>query len=95
MPFSHILGSKGDGREGLVHVVPEEDWQPLPSLSRGNQQSFSFNTNNDEAFFRNLRTVLDRHQFQAKDFWNMDETSTCTEMNRTNIKLNANYDLKS
>ena len=38
------------------------------------QRLSSFNATNVDAFFRNVKKVLDRHQFQAKDIWNIDET---------------------
>ncbi|KAJ8273773.1 hypothetical protein GJAV_G00105360, partial [Gymnothorax javanicus] len=44
------------------------------SMSR----STSFNKTNVTAFFKNLKTVLTRYNFEAKDIWNMDETGTTT-----------------
>ncbi|KAL7380188.1 hypothetical protein ABVT39_013372 [Epinephelus coioides] len=44
------------------------------SMSR----STSFNWTNDTAFYTNLKAVLARHHFEAKDIWNMDETGTTT-----------------
>ena len=38
------------------------------------QRLSSFNQTNVNLFHQNLKTVLDRHQFQAKDIWNIDET---------------------
>ncbi|XP_038855133.1 uncharacterized protein LOC120052350 [Salvelinus namaycush] len=38
----------------------------------------SFNATNVSQFFNNLSTILGRHNFEAKDVWNMDETSTTT-----------------
>ncbi|KAK6309263.1 hypothetical protein J4Q44_G00207260 [Coregonus suidteri] len=45
------------------------------SLLRGT----SFNATNVSQFFNNLSTILGRHHFEAKDVWNMDETSTATD----------------
>lgn len=38
------------------------------------QRLASFNRHNVEAFFNNLRSVLNKHQFTGKDIWNVDET---------------------
>ena len=35
----------------------------------------SFNKNNVNSFYQNLKLVLNRHNFQPLDIWNMDETS--------------------
>ncbi|XP_062374384.1 uncharacterized protein LOC134062409 [Sardina pilchardus] len=54
------------------------------SLSRRNPQATSnshftsFHKTKVAAFFTNLKIVLDRHSFQAKDIWNMDETGVTT-----------------
>ena len=34
----------------------------------------SFNKNNVNSFFQNLKLVLNRHNFQLLDIWNIDET---------------------
>ena len=38
----------------------------------------SFNENNVNSFFQNLKLVLNRHNFQPLDIWNMDETGVTT-----------------
>ena len=38
----------------------------------------SFNKNNVNSFFQNLKLVLNRHNFQPLDIWNMDETGITT-----------------
>ena len=38
----------------------------------------SFNKNNVNSFFQNLKLVLNRHNFQPLDIWNMDETGVTT-----------------
>lgn len=38
----------------------------------------SFNKNNVDLFFDNLKKVLDKYTFQPKDIWNMDETGIVT-----------------
>ena len=38
----------------------------------------SFNKNNVNPFFHNLKLVLNRHNFQPLDIWNMDETGVTT-----------------
>ncbi|XP_039677625.1 uncharacterized protein LOC120572363 isoform X2 [Perca fluviatilis] len=43
-----------------------------------NSRLTSFIRTNVAAFFANLKMVLDRHSFQAKDIWNMDETGVIT-----------------
>ena len=38
----------------------------------------SFNKNNVNSFFQNLKLALNRHYFQPLDIWNMDETCVTT-----------------
>ena len=38
----------------------------------------SFNKNNANSFFQNLKLVLNRHSFQPLGIWNMDETDVTT-----------------
>ena len=38
----------------------------------------SFNKNNVNSFFQNLKLLLNRHNFQPLDIWNMDETGITT-----------------
>ena len=38
----------------------------------------SFNKNNVNSFFQNLKLVLNRHNFQPLDIWNMDEAGVTT-----------------
>ena len=38
----------------------------------------SFNKNNVNSFFQNLKLVLNRHNFQPLDIWNMNETGVTT-----------------
>ena len=38
----------------------------------------SFNKNNVNSFFQNLKLVLNRHNFQPLDIWNIDETGVTT-----------------
>ena len=38
----------------------------------------SFNKNNVNSFFQNLKLILNRHNFQPLDIWNMDETGATT-----------------
>ena len=38
----------------------------------------SFKKNNVKSFFQNLKLVLNRHNFQSLDIWNMDETGVTT-----------------
>ncbi|XP_010882229.1 uncharacterized protein LOC105018472 isoform X1 [Esox lucius] len=40
------------------------------------QRARSFNVTNVSQFFDNLSAIQGRHNFEAKDMWNMDETST-------------------
>ena len=38
----------------------------------------SFNKSNVDQFFQQLQTVMDRHTYEAKDIWNVDETGITT-----------------
>ena len=38
----------------------------------------SFNRNNVNSFFHNLKLLLNRHNFQSLDIWNMEETGITT-----------------
>ena len=38
----------------------------------------SFNKNNKNSFFQNLKLVLNRHNFQPLDIWNIDKTGVTT-----------------
>ncbi|KAL0879305.1 hypothetical protein ABMA27_003084 [Loxostege sticticalis] len=38
----------------------------------------SFNKTNVEAFFDNLKTVMDRHTYEPQDIFNVDETGVTT-----------------
>ena len=38
----------------------------------------SFNKNNVDSFFQNLKFVLNTHNFQSLDIWNMDKTGVTT-----------------
>ncbi len=40
---------------------------------------------NVSQFFDNLAKVLDKHKFDAKDVWNMDETGVTIVQNPGNI----------
>ena len=62
--------------EGLVTSFMERSSSlPLRRPEATSQQRLSsFNQNNVNLFYQNWKTVLDRHQFQAKDIWNINET---------------------
>ncbi|XP_030193752.1 uncharacterized protein LOC115529283 [Gadus morhua] len=67
------------GKDWFTSFMERSGSHSLRRPEATSQQRLSnFNQRNVNLFHQNLKTVLDRHQFQAKDIWNIDETGVTT-----------------